>query len=269
MVPTKDCDNSPGPIRPATCASYFETILLALDRIRLDGDTQGRKVVEKGVVEEYASLMAEGYEFPPVRVWFDGEHYWLADGFQRVAAAKRADLENIKADVFNGSLHDAQWDSYSANAKHGLRRTRLDIENIIRRALNHPFGAFSSNTTLSKHLGVPEATLRRWRNRLSPPGESVSRLVARGSASYTMKTTRIGKSAGMQRNRSKSKVHLLEELSEMKRLATPDARRIINIIVNWMTNGAKGSECLEAIEKLLRGNRLLEQRNGLETRVDS
>ena len=36
--------------------------------------------------------MEEGAIFPPVTVFFDGEHFWLADGFHRVQAAETIKL---------------------------------------------------------------------------------------------------------------------------------------------------------------------------------
>lgn len=60
-------------------------VTLTLDVIRRDGGTQGRITVDAQTVADYAALMLEGVEFPPVRAWCDGTNYWLSDGFQRLA----------------------------------------------------------------------------------------------------------------------------------------------------------------------------------------
>ena len=150
------------PRRPAQgdpLALPNEILVLEIHRIRRDGDTQGRVALNESIIQEYANLMRAGVEFPPVRTWFDGCAYWLSDGFQRMAAAELVGLNQISAEVFRGTLEDARWDSYAANAAHGLRRTRADIEVIIRRAVEHPKGSQISSRELARHLGMPEPTL--------------------------------------------------------------------------------------------------------------
>src|SRR5437879_4689616 len=96
---------------------------LPLELLRLDGGTQGRVATDPTIVSEYAALMSEGVAFPAIRVWHDGQHYWVADGFQRIAAAKLAGRMHLPADILSGTLEDAQWDCFSANSTHGARRT--------------------------------------------------------------------------------------------------------------------------------------------------
>src|SRR5580704_16667369 len=78
--------------------------LLEIARIRVDGNTQGRIHVDEAVAFEYAELMKANVEFPPVRVWFDGEHYWLSDGFQRLEAANSIGKRHVAAEVLFGTL---------------------------------------------------------------------------------------------------------------------------------------------------------------------
>ena len=90
------------------------------------------------VVADYAQAMASGVKFPPITVFYDGEHYWLADGFHRLAAhVKNSDVE-IDADVREGSKLDAIKFSLSANETHGLRRTQADKRNAVLTALADP-----------------------------------------------------------------------------------------------------------------------------------
>jgi hypothetical protein len=63
--------------------------LLSLDAIRLDGGTQPRAGLDDALVQEYAEAPREGAAFPAVTVYYDGEAYWLADGFHRYHAASR------------------------------------------------------------------------------------------------------------------------------------------------------------------------------------
>ena len=74
-----------------------------LQYLTLDGGTQPRAEIDAALVEEYAAAWREGAEFPPVVAVYDGTHYWLADGFHRVHGAKAAGLEQIPAEIRQGS----------------------------------------------------------------------------------------------------------------------------------------------------------------------
>jgi hypothetical protein len=225
---------------------------LAISEIRKDGDTQHRTAIDPRIVEEYAALMLDGVVFPPVTVWYDGTNYWLTDGFQRVAAAERSGLANIKAEIRQGTLQDAQWDSYRANATHGLRRTMLETQNVIQRALQHPNSDQLSNVQLAKHLNLPEATLRRYRGKLSSSSdEDAVRVVTRGHRTYVIKTRRIGKKH-KKPVPEKSLRSLRQDLGEMRVKGSPNAQRLLNIFGNWAFGRANSSACLDAIEIAIR-----------------
>ena len=99
--------------------------------IRIDGGTQSREKLDQAVVDEYAELMKEGTEFPPISVVHDGNEYYLSDGFHRLLAAQRAGKASINCDVITGTLRDAILYSLSANASHGLRRTVEDRRKAV------------------------------------------------------------------------------------------------------------------------------------------
>jgi hypothetical protein len=61
---------------------------IAIKAIRTDGGTQVRAQLSQSQVEEYASQMREGDEFPALDVFHDGSEYWLADGFHRFLRTK-------------------------------------------------------------------------------------------------------------------------------------------------------------------------------------
>lgn len=146
---------------------------LELDKIRTDGGTQPRAALRIDVVEEYAELMRMGIEFPPVTVYFDGENYWLTDGFHRLKAARQARPgQPIEADVIQGSLSDAQWHSFGVNKTHGLRRSNEDKKRAVQAALNHPQAAGKSNGQIAAHCGVDEKTVRKYRNGMTPTSTS-------------------------------------------------------------------------------------------------
>lgn len=244
-------------LTPRSITSSEDTSIevLPINSIRRDGGTQTRLRVDPEVISDYAALMMGGTDFPPVRVWFDGLAYWLSDGFQRIQAAVQCGFEEVKAEIVAGTLDDAVWDSYGANSHHGVRRTRAEVSIIVGRALQHPRAVKLSNVQIAKHLGIPETTLRRWRARLSSPsGEDTSRLVTRRGKTYEMNTALIGKKAD-RRGIAKSKRELREGLVEMKRRASPEAHRILNVLTNWVFGPASAAECLRAIELIVAGCR--------------
>jgi hypothetical protein len=223
---------------------------LEIEQIRTDGNTQHRCVIDGSLVRQYAELLARGTQLPPVSVWYDGADYWLSDGFHRLAAAQQLNWRTIGASIRNGSLNDAQWDSYRANSDHGLRRTRRELEAVVMRAIKHPRAAQLSNVEIAKHLNMPEATLRRWRKRLSSSSdEDSTRVVRRGTSTYAIDTARIGRTR--RRKTARSLMIVASELAEMKERGSPEARRFFSVLSKWIQGAANIDDCLRAIETIV------------------
>ena len=104
---------------------------IKLTDIRIDGGTQTRAEISNATVEEYSEAVLEGAKFPPVDVFFDGVENWLADGFHRYHAHKRAKVTDIAATVHNGSKDDALVFALGANRANGLRRTNEDKRKCV------------------------------------------------------------------------------------------------------------------------------------------
>lgn len=104
---------------------------LEIRNIRTDGGTQPRAGLDDKTVADYGQEIQDGAKFPPVVVFHDGSHYWLADGFHRVAAFKFAGKQRIPAEIKQGTLRDAQLYAVGANATHGLRRSREDKRRAV------------------------------------------------------------------------------------------------------------------------------------------
>jgi len=116
----------------------FNSASINIDAIRADGGTQSRAQLYESVVSDYADQIGAGATFPPVIVFFDGESYWLADGFHRHAAHVSLGLVEIDADIRQGTRRDAILFSVGANASHGLRRTNDDKRRAVMVLLNDP-----------------------------------------------------------------------------------------------------------------------------------
>ncbi len=132
---------------------------LKLNQIRIDGGTQPRVAIDEDVVAEYADLYTDGVDLPPVTVFHDGSTFWLADGFHRYWASKRAEREAIAVDVQQGTCRDAILYSVGANATHGLRRTNEDKRKAIQTLLEDAEWGQWSDREIAKQCGVDHKTV--------------------------------------------------------------------------------------------------------------
>lgn len=118
--------------------------------------TQSRAALNQETVSEYAECLKMGVEFPSVKVFFDGECFYLADGFHRLEAAKAAGLETIQCDIEAGNKRDALKWSLQANCQHGLRRTNEDKRHAVTLALADAEWGAMSNRALADLCGVSD-----------------------------------------------------------------------------------------------------------------
>lgn len=137
--------------------------------LRTDGETQARTKLDEAVVADYADAWTRGDKLPPITVFHDGKDYWLADGFHRVASAKRAGRTEITAHVLAGKKSEAAWYALGANRTNGLRMGSADKERAIKRAMQLKPGA--SNRVIADHVGVDHHTVSKYRAELESRGE--------------------------------------------------------------------------------------------------
>ena len=173
--------------------------LLSLERIRTEG-TQVRVALSETVIREYAEAIEQGDEFPPIEVYYDETAYWLADGFHRVQAAKRAGRDAIAASVHQGGQRDALLHALSANESHGHRRTDADRRHAVELMLADPEWQEWNNSAIARQCRVSEFLVRTVRQERAPTHEAQepperTRKVTRGGKTYTMRTGRIGTAA--------------------------------------------------------------------------
>ena len=147
------------------------TRLLPIADIRRDGGTQPRDGINQLHVADMRIALQQDKPLPPVEIIYDGESYWLWDGFHRIEAHIIEERTTIAANVRQGTLQDAQWESYSVNAGHGLKRSNADKERQIRNALRHPNAQGMSNVQVAKHVGVDDKTVARYRAEMQAASE--------------------------------------------------------------------------------------------------
>jgi protein gp37 len=163
---------------------------VSLDAIRIDGDTQPREQLDLTVIADYAASMDGGTKFPPGEAVFDGEVYWLWDGFHRYhaerqrAKGKKAMLLMVRP----GTVEDARWLALGANKAHGLRRTNADKRRAVEAALR--MKPKESDRKLAEHIGVSHNFVSDCRHRLSlNDSDSAERI---GRDGRTINTANIG-----------------------------------------------------------------------------
>lgn len=105
--------------------------LLKQAEIRREISLQTRAGINVSTVEEYKEALQGGASFPRVVTFFDGVYYYLADGWHRYEAYVAARIDEIPAEVYEGSRRDAQLYALGANAVHGLRRTNEDKRRAV------------------------------------------------------------------------------------------------------------------------------------------
>lgn len=178
---------------------------LLLNRIKVDGGTQMRAGLDEATVDEYTAALNSGARFPPIVVFYDGNEYWLGDGFHRVEAYKRVyreikTLGSIACDVRSGTRRDAVLYAAGANSDHGLRRSKEDKRRAVETLLRDEEWAQWSNREIARRCKVDEKTVRNVRQTLTadyPQLESAEkrRYIDRHGNEQTMNTARIGASS--------------------------------------------------------------------------
>ena len=152
---------------------------IAIKAIRTDGGTQVRAQLSQSQVEEYASQMREGDEFPFLDVFHDGSEYWLADGFHRYFAQKSNGLLEVECTVHQGTVRDALWFAIAANKNRGLDLSPQDKRANAERCLRDGEWGKLSYTEIGKHVGVSKMTISRIAREIFPENQTDVKTVKR------------------------------------------------------------------------------------------
>ena len=140
--------------------------MIELSKIRIDGGTQTREKLNEATVKEYVEAIKAGSTFPPVTLFFDGSSYWLADGFHRYFAAKKAGKKQIHEDITPGTQRDAVLHSLGANTAHGLPRSNKDKQRAVETLLNDPEWSNWSNREIAEKCVVSHSYVNTLREKI-------------------------------------------------------------------------------------------------------
>jgi hypothetical protein len=157
---------------------------------------------------------------------FDGDAYWLFDGFHRYHAMAKAetpdDPKTLDAYVYKGDVRDAVFMSYAANKDHGVRRQPGVVGKIIGEMLADPKWGKASAAAIANHVGVTQRYVERVKSDLrekkraaagangngdrpnTSDDEPTTRRVKRGNAEYEMN---VGDMATKARGRAASRAN--------------------------------------------------------------
>jgi len=210
---------------------------LDVNIIRTDGGTQPRVEMNLFTVDEYAAEMKQGIAFPHIVVFHDGEYYWLADGFHRLAAAKVAERETLEAEIIEGTRRDAILYSVSANSEHGLRRKNEDKRRAVWILLKDAEWTLWSDREISRRCAVSPDTVGRLRSEIESSlseSDSEERLYTTKHGTIgTMRTGNIGGSLTPEARdliRDTDVAEDRRELAQLKRLEPEEQVKVAALI---------------------------------------
>lgn len=124
------------------------------------------------VIGTYREGYLRGDDFPPIVVFEDPKTpgtYYIGDGMQRAEARRLAGFDDIKADVRQGDIHDAQVYAAGANHTHGLKVTPAEKERGILFLLRNPRSKNWSVSLIAQHVKCSDAFAAKCIDRSGEP----------------------------------------------------------------------------------------------------
>lgn len=142
---------------------WLQTMIkeLEINKIIADRSLNVRQALD----DELVAIYQEVYDsLPPVSVFDTESGLILADGFHRLAAARRLKRKTVKAEVRKGSYRDAVEYAALANLKQGKNLNRTERRTVIEVMLKlHPERA---DNWIAEDVGASDHTVRAIREEL-------------------------------------------------------------------------------------------------------
>lgn len=160
-----------------------------IERIIIDGGTQVRAAIDQQAVDDYAAALNAGETLPPITVFDDGATKWLADGFHRLHAHKKAARQAIDCVVKFGTRRDAIIYASTANTRHGLRLSPKDKRKIAEIFLSDDEWSKWSDRKIGDTSGLSHSFVSQVRRELypaEPANDPEKRMVERNGGQYEM-----------------------------------------------------------------------------------
>jgi len=170
---------------------------LTLSQIRRDGGTQPRAKLDLNHVATLVEVLEDDGELDPVTVFYDGESYWLADGFHRCKAHEDFGQEEINCVITQGTRRDAVLFSVGANAEHKAvkPRSREDKRRAVTMLLNDPEWSMWSDREIARQCKVSQPFVSALKKTLTDNviSESQVTYTTKHGTTTKMRTGNIGR----------------------------------------------------------------------------
>ena len=189
--------------------SQPEIKIVLISQIRRDGNTQQRVDLNRDTLIDYSQAMERGDRFPPVKLKYDGENYWLYDGFHTTEAALLISRSEIEAEITEGTQRDAILESVAVNANHGLRRTNADKRRAVTTLLKDEEWGKWSDRSIARRCKVDHKTVGKIRADLTGeiPSHNPKVYKDKYGNTSTMNTANIGNGETITTVNSQSEIN--------------------------------------------------------------
>jgi len=157
--------------RTAPHAAAPDVVFLPVADLQAEDAIQPREYLSTQFIDDYQTLYAEDEEgestLPPLEVFAIAETYYVADGFHRLEAARRAHKATVPCHIHQGTHRDAMVYAIFANLRRGLPYQYGDKQRIVERLLGDTEHAQRSDRALARDVGVSHVYVWKIRTRLA------------------------------------------------------------------------------------------------------
>ena len=143
-----------------------------IEQVDLDcfENAQTRAGLSESAIDDYAAMIREGHELDPVIAFRDGDQLFLAAGYHRREAYRRAGRTRLPCTIRQGTRWAAVQFGIKDNDQHrGVRCSRADKEYIIRMVLKDQW--FMSNVDLAQVCRCSDKTIDTRRKQMEATSE--------------------------------------------------------------------------------------------------
>ncbi len=137
--------------------------LVGTRNIRIEADIQSRAGMSPPYIHEFSDAILRGATFPPIDVFWDGNTYWLADGFHRIEAHRKAGVLDIRCTIHYGTRSDAIIHSAGANQKFSIPRSGADKRRAVFMLCADPDWFNRTAEIIGRHVGVGPMYAKKYR----------------------------------------------------------------------------------------------------------
>lgn len=228
--------------------------LIRLEEIRINGGTQPRAELNQETIQEYTENLKEKHKFPVVLVVYDGENYWLADGFHRLHAYKNRNKKKIPCEIIQGTRRDAVLESVGVNAKHGLRRTNADKRRAVTKLLEDEEWSKWSDHEIARKTNTSDFLVRKLRGELTTINcsDNQERIYTdKYGNETTMDISKIGGGKVQEEPKEEPEEDEEQKEDEEKQETTPKIKSKIKEVNNAIESGEVDFKDLQRTRKAL------------------